>query len=565
MKTESTVSPDTHYDVIVIGSGMGSLATASLLSVVGKKRVVVLEAGPKLGGFLHSFRRGEYNWDPGVHYVSGMEDGNVSRVCMELVTGGRVRWHQLGDRFEQYIYPDTSFVQSSSIKKFQSDLIARFPDEEKSIRRYIKDMKKAKGWTTRWYISKQFPRPLSSAVAFGRRFVSQNTGEYLDGLFKDPYLKAIVAGQWPDHGVPPQNSILAFHANVATAYFNGGYYPVGGPDSMIQGAAAQVAKLGGKCLRRHKVEEILINDNKAYGVTVQHKKKSKQFFAPIVISGAGVFNTFNHMVAPEYAQQERDIVDRRTPGTSSVNLYIGLNDDPRKHGFEDSNYWLYSDPSYDLKTPAPGELPEVQGAYLSFGSLRDPEKTAAGAHTAQLITFCPSASWQDFKGSDWKKRGDEYEQRKAEMAERMVNFASGFFPNLRSLIEVQEMSTPLTVESFVGHPGGEIYGAACTAERFNDNELEVGTSVKNLYLTGSDIAAPGIDSALMAGVMSASKVLGWTGMMRIMTKAYSDYYSNQSKEKEKKKPVLGVAEAAGIDRAPGQKVAKENTDSVNVD
>jgi all-trans-retinol 13,14-reductase len=47
---------ESRYDVIVIGSGIGGLACAALLSRQGK-RVLVLERHTTAGGFTHTFSR----------------------------------------------------------------------------------------------------------------------------------------------------------------------------------------------------------------------------------------------------------------------------------------------------------------------------------------------------------------------------------------------------------------------------------------------------------------------------------------------------------------------------
>ena len=60
--------PEESYDAIVIGSGMGGMTTAALLSKMGKK-VLVLEQHYVPGGFTHTFRRKGYEWDVGVHAV----------------------------------------------------------------------------------------------------------------------------------------------------------------------------------------------------------------------------------------------------------------------------------------------------------------------------------------------------------------------------------------------------------------------------------------------------------------------------------------------------------------
>ena len=48
---------NTNWDVIVIGSGIGGLTTASLLAKAGGRKVLVLEQHVQPGGLTHVFRR----------------------------------------------------------------------------------------------------------------------------------------------------------------------------------------------------------------------------------------------------------------------------------------------------------------------------------------------------------------------------------------------------------------------------------------------------------------------------------------------------------------------------
>ncbi|OSX68621.1 hypothetical protein BU14_2485s0002, partial [Porphyra umbilicalis] len=60
-------------DVVVIGSGVGGLCAAALLSVTHGRSVVVLEAHSLLGGAAHSFTRpGGYTFDSGPSLFSGL-------------------------------------------------------------------------------------------------------------------------------------------------------------------------------------------------------------------------------------------------------------------------------------------------------------------------------------------------------------------------------------------------------------------------------------------------------------------------------------------------------------
>ena len=61
-----------RYDAILIGSGMGCLATAVCLAKSGKK-VLVLERHYTVGGYTHVFKRRGYEWHAGIHYRASQQ------------------------------------------------------------------------------------------------------------------------------------------------------------------------------------------------------------------------------------------------------------------------------------------------------------------------------------------------------------------------------------------------------------------------------------------------------------------------------------------------------------
>lgn len=85
----SNLPNQTPYDVILIGSGMGSLTVASILGQLQGKRVLILEQHYIAGGFTHTFKREKgYKWDVGIHYVGDLEDGHKFRRLFDFVTRG---------------------------------------------------------------------------------------------------------------------------------------------------------------------------------------------------------------------------------------------------------------------------------------------------------------------------------------------------------------------------------------------------------------------------------------------------------------------------------------------
>ena len=82
---------DETYDYIVIGSGMGGMTAAAMLSKLGKK-VLVLEQHYVPGGYTHTFKRKKYLWDVGVHAVGEVTEhsmtGRLLNISLTTVSNG---------------------------------------------------------------------------------------------------------------------------------------------------------------------------------------------------------------------------------------------------------------------------------------------------------------------------------------------------------------------------------------------------------------------------------------------------------------------------------------------
>ena len=120
--------PNHDADVIVIGSGMGGLATAALLARLHGRKVLVLERHYRAGGFTHTFtRRGGFAWDVGVHYVGEMGRPGMMRDAMQVATGGAVRWSPMPETYDRLVFPGFEFGIRAGKQNFQGDLVAAFP------------------------------------------------------------------------------------------------------------------------------------------------------------------------------------------------------------------------------------------------------------------------------------------------------------------------------------------------------------------------------------------------------------------------------------------------------
>ena len=127
---------DNPYDALVIGSGIGGLTTAALLAESGKK-VAVLEQHYTAGGYTHSYDRGDYDWDVGVHYIGDMGRPTDARRLLDFLTEGAVGWAPMDQRYDRYFVGDETFDAVAGKDAFRDNLVDRFPAEADAIDRYL--------------------------------------------------------------------------------------------------------------------------------------------------------------------------------------------------------------------------------------------------------------------------------------------------------------------------------------------------------------------------------------------------------------------------------------------
>lgn len=499
-----------EFDAIIVGSGIGALTCASLLAQIEHKKVLVLERHFTAGGYTHMFKRkGIYEWDVGVHYVGEMYPGSRYRKLFDFVTGGGVDWSAMPDVYDRFLYPDLTFDARRGFPVLKRDLIAKFPGHRAEIEGYFRDVVHAAKWFGRLMIAKLLPRylePLAKRIIRKHRELALlSTREYLDAHISNPRLKGILASQWGDYGLPPHLSAFGLHAVMVCHMQYGGYYPVGGAKNIARSIIPIIESYGGRVLVRHPVSRIVTDGSKAVGVEVITRKRGQDvrtlYFADLIISDAGYATTFNKLVPERVAGEVPKELAHFPDAMSQVCVYLGFKQSPEVLGFKGENHWIFNDYDHDKMYLSRNRVLEGQPdtCFVSFPSLKDPH---ARAHTAELITFLDYDPFQDWSHLPWQKRGKEYSQVKHAIARGLINLVESRYPGFRDLIDYHEVSTPLSIHGFTDHKKGSVYGLPGIPERFASTLLTPRTPVRNLYMTGADVAGPGIVGGLMSGFMT---------------------------------------------------------------
>lgn len=535
------------FDIIIIGSGMGGLTVGSLMTQLKGKKVLILEQHYVVGGFTHTFKREKgYHWDVGIHYVGDLEEGHQFRTLFDFTTRGRVKWKKMPYIYDKFVFPDFVFEAPSDKDDFVRRLKEMFPHESKAIDRYITDVERADSWYRKHLVYKHIHpalKPIFKPSADAQALGTMSTRAYLDRTFKDEKIKGLLTSQWGNYGAVPGKSSFANHAMVVRHFFKGGYYPAGSSKTIAEAIVPIIEENGGKVLVNHQVTEIIVENGKAVGVKVQHKqgknRKDLEFHAPVIVSCAGAEITYNRLLPQQYRCKLAEDINNHPDGLSHLCLYIGFKESPEKLGFKGENHWIFDEYDHDEMFEDIDAVlyDRMKMAFLSFPSLKDPE---AQAHTGEIITFVSYDAFKPWAGERWKKRGDEYEAFKKELAERMLNFIEKKYPGFRNLVDFMELSTPLSTEHFTQHKRGWIYGMLTTPDRLLKPWNHVKTPVKNLYLTGTDAAVLGVAGAFTGGILTTVELIG--GKFGLLHYALLEAKAKKFAKELKQKGIVTVIE-----------------------
>jgi all-trans-retinol 13,14-reductase len=508
------------YDAVIIGSGIGGLTTAALLAKLGK-RVCVLEQHYTAGGYTHSYEREGYEWDVGVHYVGEVhKPWSAIRRVFDVISGGNLEWAPMDARYDRIVLGDKVIDYVAGREEFKAEIKLHFPDDAAAIDRYVDLLSEVSAKVPRFFAGQALPRSLGMLYSKLRRwwlpdYFFKTTREVLEGLTQNQQLIGLLTAQWGDYGLPPGKSAFLMHAMVAKHYITGGNYPVGGASKISATIIAQIEAAGGNVFTYAGVDKIIVENGRAVGVCMQ--KDGVELRAAQIVSCAGLVPTYTRLLEPKVAAQYNLLEPLKKVGLSAATLclYAGFKGSAAELKLPKTNYWVY--PSYDhdrnLSDFKAGKTRQTPLTYISFPSAKDLAWDAQYPHksTVEIVAMSLPEWFAKWKGSTWGKRGAEYEAFKTQLTDELLEVLYKHQPQLRGNLDFCELGTPLSTQWYQWNEEGEIYGIDHTVERFEQHWIHSETPIKGLYLTGADTVTAGVGGALMAGVMTASRMLGWRG------------------------------------------------------
>ena len=485
------LSKGIDYDVIVVGSGLGGLSCATMLSNRGHK-VLVLEHHSQVGGYAGSFQRRGFIFNNGAEEITGFwENGPFDRLIKEagLKTDDFFLPHRTGP---QYIINGEKHAFPNGFDGITAKLCEMFPDEEKNILAFMDGAQQA--------LEGFFPYADIRKVSFSDDpdhqtcedaklrgicvgnsdfydWISVTVAGKLNEYFDNPDLISFLNTAMNYHGIPPEKT-SAFILLRSYSFFKYGYHiSKGGIQRFSNALADRIKSHGGEVLLKHTVDKIVIDDDRVIGVKVGEKI----FKSPIVVSNAHALNTYFHLIDPAHlAPSYVDYIKSLKPSYSSVMVYLGVD--------------------MDL-SGLPSIIHEVDHGYGA--SVRSGRDTSSMPHGQSAIVLFRGANWEDFP-----ERGSAaYARAKKEAADHLIQKAEALFPDLSERIIVQDAATPRTLARYTLSPKGTGEGFENTIETVMPS---IKTPVKGLYQVGATVfPGAGLELAAISGMICAKGIRHW--------------------------------------------------------
>ena len=461
------------WDVIVIGSGIGGLVTASQLAAKGAK-VLVLERYLIPGGSGGSFKRAGYTFDVGASMIFGFgKKGHTNLLTRALADVGE-HCTTIPDpaQLEYHLPGGLTVAVDRDYESFIAELTARFPHEAKGIRAFYDtcaqvfhclDAMPLLSLEDPAYLAKVFFKAPLACLGLAR-WLPVNVGSVARAHIQDPNLLRFIDMECFCWSVMPADRTPMINAGMVFSdrHAGGINYPKGGVGVIADKLVAGLERHGGAIRYRSRVVKVLLEQGRAVGVRLAD---GQELHARRVVSNATRWDTFGDPDGdgqqpggagelPASAVPSQTLVDgadtpaaertwrrRYRPSPSFLSLHLGVRADLIPEGTH----------VHHLLLERWEDLEAEQGTvFVSMPSLLDPSLAPAGHHIVHTFTPSSMEAWRGLSPT-------AYAAKKESDANRLIARLEAILPGLAGAITHREVGTPRSHRRFLGRSGGS-YG-----------------------------------------------------------------------------------------------------------
>jgi phytoene dehydrogenase-like protein len=463
--------------VIIVGAGIAGLSTGIYLLQSGFD-VTILEQHSITGGFCTSWKRKGYTFEGAVHWLTG-SNKNIPLYKLWEETGAiskdvKLYYH---DPFAAYDYNGQQICLYRDVDKLKAHLLEISPEDASTIERLCKDIKLFFGMKMPIMDQKGVKTKKKSRITLSqiyamlpaifnmRRFTRLSVEEYASA-FKHPGIRALLT----DCVVPKEFGSMSLLVTLAT-FAKDGAFPEGGSLGIVKRMTDKYISLGGKLQLKTKVENILVENNKAYGVVANGNITKADAVVVTQDTLSAVDKLFSTPPADHWVEEMKQNTKPQICTFVSIGVRSDLSDLPHLMAF-------------------PLDKPIISGGkeYNTLGFTNYAAHKEYSPEGCTALTIALLGDTYDY----WvkSKANGCYEKDKKEVADQIVNALVSKLPRLENTVEVMDVATPLTYERYTGSYKGSWMSIMQKGDKMSSYPCKC-ADIDNVFFAGQRTQPPG--------------------------------------------------------------------------
>ena len=500
------------YDIVIIGSGLGGLACAYILSKFGY-RVCVLEKHFQTGGNLQTFKRKGCKFDTGMHYVGSLGKGEVLHKFFNyLDLLSKVNVKKLDeDAFDIINIEGREYKYAMGYEKFAQSLIIDFPHEEKAIHDYVAKIKELGEGSDIFNLREVNLMDMTNINYYGL-----STAEYIATLTDNLRLRSVLAALNPLYAGGESTTPLYVHALVNHFFIISAWRLTDGGDQISDALVNSIQLMGGKVITKAEVVKFHFNDK---SISAVETINGDLFEADRFISNMHPALTMDFIPEGQIRKSYKNRLNSLRNTISSFGLYLVLK--KNQIPYLNKNYYYYKTNNvWGVENYEKGEWP--QGLMVYFTADKQMPEFAESVTIITYMKYDEVKQWED---TQIGHRGDDYLMFKKDREKLLLKNVAEIFPTIPDAIDTSYTSSPLTFRDYTGTREGSMYGIVRDCTRPIESYLSPRTKIANLFLTGQSINLHGITGVLCGALITCGNFVDINEIMRKINEAYPSEYS----------------------------------------
>lgn len=442
-----------HLNAIIIGTGVGGLATAVRLAVQGLE-VTVFEKNHYPGGKLSELNVNGSHFDAGPSLF--VEPGNIEEVF-------QFAEENIDDYFSyssvpvacKYFFEDgIELTAWTDAEKFADEISQKTGEDAVRVKAYFTRSSKLYNNIGAVFLNHSLQKRRSLFKSNLRSAITSVRGKYLfntmnelnSSSFTNPHTVQLFNRYATYNGSDPYQAPGMLCLMSHLEYNEGTFYPKGGMISITNALYNLALKKGVKFYFNTPVQRIIYNEGRVKGVVVNHEN----VYANVVVSNADVVATYKYLLNDE---METAKLLKKERSSSAIVFYWGINNSfPQldlHNIFFSKNYKQEFDAIFKYK-----RIYNDPTVYINITSKCEEDKAPAGKENWFVMVNTPANY-----GQNWNELKQQCRTNVIAKLNRMLQ------TDIEPFIEVEETLDPVSLETKTGAFMGAIYGTSSNTRK----------------------------------------------------------------------------------------------------